>query len=189
MGLVLSLAIFLYVHQDSMHQAILSKCITSEFLQSLQSSDKLKMYAWMEIILVYIIIITLKGNSYRFKRGELFLRIIFLKNFNISVTVLSALKTSSHYISGHLAPVFCIIRLRCQDTVCAFWQSLKGHSQCIKNVFFLTDIKMWPLNDSCYQGSWTRKSIGCSWRGGINAGQIDHSISFSSWFDVPAIHT
>lgn len=47
---------------------------------------------------------------------------------------------------------------------------------------------MWPLNDSCYQGSWTRKSIECRWRGGINAGQIDHSISFSSWFDVPG-HT
>lgn len=47
---------------------------------------------------------------------------------------------------------------------------------------------MWPLNDSCYQGSWTRKSIECHWRGGINAGQIDHSISFSSWFDVPG-HT
>lgn len=47
---------------------------------------------------------------------------------------------------------------------------------------------MWPLNDSCYQGSCTRKSIECRWRGGINAGQIDHSISFSSWFDVPG-HT
>lgn len=47
---------------------------------------------------------------------------------------------------------------------------------------------MWPLNDSCYQGSWTRKSIECRLRGGINAGQIDHSISFSSWFDVPG-HT
>lgn len=50
--LALSLAIFLYVRQGSMRQAILSKCITSEFLQSLQSSDELKMYAWMEIILV-----------------------------------------------------------------------------------------------------------------------------------------
>lgn len=50
-----------------MHQAILSECITSEFLQSLQSSDELKMYAWMEIILVYIIIITLKGKLISFQ--------------------------------------------------------------------------------------------------------------------------
>ena len=58
-GLALSLAICSYVHQDSMHQAILSKCTASEFVLSVQSSDELKMYAWMEIILVYIIIITL----------------------------------------------------------------------------------------------------------------------------------
>lgn len=85
-----------------MHQAILSKCITSEFLQSLQSSDKLKMYAWMEIILVYIIIITLKGNPYNLKGGGLFVRIIFLKDFNSSVRVVSALQTSKRSILGHL---------------------------------------------------------------------------------------
>ncbi len=50
-----------------MHQAILSECITSEFLHSLQSSDELKMYAWMDIILVYIIIITLKGKLISFQ--------------------------------------------------------------------------------------------------------------------------
>lgn len=41
------LAIFHHVHQDSRHPAILSKCTASEFLQSLQSSDELKMYAWV----------------------------------------------------------------------------------------------------------------------------------------------
>lgn len=86
-----------------MHQAILSECITSEFLQSLQSSDELKMYAWMEIILVYIIIITFKGNLYHFKRGGIFVRIIFPKDFNRSVRVVSALQTSNRRILGHLA--------------------------------------------------------------------------------------
>lgn len=60
------------------------------FLQSLQSTDKLKMYAWVEIILVYIIIITLKGNL---KRGVLLLRIIYLRDFNKSR--IFALQTSS----------------------------------------------------------------------------------------------
>lgn len=41
------LVIFHHVHQDSRHPAILSKCTASEFLQSLQSSDELKMYAWV----------------------------------------------------------------------------------------------------------------------------------------------
>lgn len=41
---------------------------------------ELKMYAWMEIMLVYIIIISLKGNPYHF-RGGLSVRIIFLKDF------------------------------------------------------------------------------------------------------------
>jgi len=97
------------------------------------------------------------------------------KDFMGSLKVVFAFaKTSNRRIT--FTAVFCLICRRCQDSVLAFWQavSIKGHSQCIKNVFFLTDIKMWPLNDSCYQGSWTRKSIGCSWRGGINAGQIDH---------------
>lgn len=41
------LVIFQRVHQDSRHPAILSKCTASESLQSLQSSDELKMYAWV----------------------------------------------------------------------------------------------------------------------------------------------
>lgn len=75
------LAIFHHVHQDSRHQAILSKCTASEFLQSLQSSDELKMYAWVEIFLVCIIIITLKGNSYNFKMRRLILGIIYQEDF------------------------------------------------------------------------------------------------------------
>lgn len=75
------LAIFHHVHQDSRHQAILSKCTASEFLQSLQSSDELKMYAWVEIFLVCIIIITLKGNSYNFKMRWFILGIIYQEDF------------------------------------------------------------------------------------------------------------
>lgn len=41
------LVIFHHVRQDSRHPAILSKCTASEFLQRLQSSDELKMYAWV----------------------------------------------------------------------------------------------------------------------------------------------
>lgn len=56
------------------------------------------MYAWVEIILVYIIIITLKGNL---KRGVLLLRIIYLRDFNKSR--IFALQTSNRRIFGHLA--------------------------------------------------------------------------------------
>lgn len=63
--LALSLAIFLYVRQGSIRQAILSKCLTREFLQSLQSSVELEIYARMGIISVLrqVIIIILKGYT------------------------------------------------------------------------------------------------------------------------------
>lgn len=67
-GPALSLAVFPYLHQDAAHGAILGKCTTREFLQSLHSSPELKMYARMVIMLVYIIIITSKGNPYHFEK-------------------------------------------------------------------------------------------------------------------------
>lgn len=57
----------------------------------------------MEIFLVYIIIINLKGNSHIFMKGGLFVRIIFLKDFNSSESVVYALQTSNHRILAHLA--------------------------------------------------------------------------------------
>lgn len=67
-----------------MYQAILSKCITSEFLHSLQSSDELKMYAWIGIVSECIIITPFKGNSSNFKGAELLLRFICPGDLNTS---------------------------------------------------------------------------------------------------------
>lgn len=64
------LAIFHHVHQDSRHPAILSKCTASEFLQSLQSSDELKMYAWVGNIFGVHHNNNLKGKFICFFRGK-----------------------------------------------------------------------------------------------------------------------
>lgn len=139
--------------RHSMHKAVLSNCITSEMVQSLQSSDELKMHAWMEILLAFIITITLKGNLDNFKRGGSYKSYPSQGFHQVCKCTSTQTLAIWPWFPFHLCevPRFSPCFL---TTV-----SLKGHSKCIKNVFFLTHVKIWPLNDSSYQGSWTKKSI------------------------------